>query len=97
MKFFSFGIAGVEYADKALILDSKNPDAHKWYGICVGTRGQALSTKEKLKDGITYKEHIEIAIKLGSPDPALHNLLARFEFDVSNNFRVVNELQKYAF
>lgn len=75
-------ILGVELGQKALNADQNSANAHKWYAICVGARGQFLSTKEKIKDGVTFKEHIEQAIKIDSSDPALYNLLARFEFEV---------------
>lgn len=74
---------GIEYGQKALDNNSKNANAHKWFGICVGARGQFSDTKTKIKDGTVFKEHIEEAIKLNPGDPALYNLLGRFEFEVS--------------
>ncbi|XP_065214678.1 regulator of microtubule dynamics protein 1-like isoform X2 [Planococcus citri] len=74
---------GIEYGQRALDGNSKNANAHKWYGICVGARGQFSDTKTKIKDGTVFKEHIEEAIKLNPGDPALYNLLGRFEFEVS--------------
>lgn len=79
-------VVGLEYADKALASDPNSANAHKWYAICIGARGQFSGTKEKIQDGIKYKEHIEKALKIDSSDPNLHNLLARFEFEVNNPF-----------
>lgn len=75
-------ISGVDYGQKALNADQNSANAHKWYAICVGARGQFSSTKEKIKDGVTFKEHIEQAIKIDSSDSALYNLLGRFELEV---------------
>lgn len=74
---------GIEYGQKALNADQNNANAHKWYAICIGGRSQYLSMKEKIKDGVVFKEHIDQALKIDSSDPALHNLSARFEFEVS--------------
>lgn len=74
--------AGLEYAEKALKTDPNSANAHKWYAICIGARGQLGGMKDKIQDGVKFKEHIEKALKIDSSDPTLHNLLARFEFQV---------------
>lgn len=75
--------AGVNYAQDALQLDSSNANAHKWFAVCVGARGQFQGVKEKIRDGFVFKEHVEAAIVINPQDPTLHHLLGRFKYEVA--------------
>ncbi|KAF0286652.1 Regulator of microtubule dynamics protein 2 [Amphibalanus amphitrite] len=72
----------IAFAERAL---AKKPsaEAHKWYGVSVGARSEFGTVQEKIKDGFTFKEHIDKAVKLNPKDPVLHHLLGRFNYEVS--------------
>lgn len=74
---------GYEYAKRALELDDTNSEVHKWFAISVGSRGEFIGTKEKIEDGVTFKEHVDTALKLHPTDPSLHHLLGRFLYEVA--------------
>lgn len=76
-------ISGVNYAEECLKVAPRSSDAHKWYAICVGARSQNLSRKEKVKDGLVFKKHVEEALEITPEDATLHHLLGRFKFEVS--------------
>lgn len=75
---------GCDYAEKALILNPSSYEAHKWYAINVGTRGQFSSLRERANDGSLFKKHIDEALKLKPNDSSLHHLLGRFNFEVAS-------------
>ena len=56
--------AAVDYGQKAINLDDSNPEAHKWYAIVIGSRGEYLGIKEKILDGYEFKKHIDKAAEL---------------------------------
>jgi hypothetical protein len=71
-----------------LELDESNAEAHKWFAVTVGSRGEFLSTRKKIEDGYMFKEHVDKAIALKPDDPSLHHLLGRFSYEVSIVFPV---------
>ncbi|XP_044737967.1 regulator of microtubule dynamics protein 1-like [Chrysoperla carnea] len=74
---------GLEYCDRALNHD-KSAHAHKWYAILIGSRSTLqTSTKEKINDGHTFKEHLDKALKIDPKDWTLHYLYGRFQFEVA--------------
>jgi hypothetical protein len=73
---------GVEHATKCLELAPRSSDAHKWYAVCIGTRGKLKGSREKIKDGLEFKKHVEEALSISPEDPTLHHLLGRFQFEV---------------
>ncbi|CAH1408215.1 unnamed protein product [Nezara viridula] len=75
---------GLEYATKCLELAPRSSNAHKWYAICIGARSETQGVKEKLKDGLEFKEHVEEALKIKPSDPTLHYLLGRFLYEVAS-------------
>lgn len=75
---------GLEYATKCLELAPRSSDAHKWFAICIGARSENQGVKDKLKDGLEFKEHVEEALTLKPSDPTLHHLLGRFLFEVAS-------------
>ena len=48
----------VDYGLKAIEIDEFNSEAHKWYAIVIGSRGEYLGIKEKILDGYEFKKHI---------------------------------------
>lgn len=64
-------------------LDESHAEAHKWFAITVGTRGQFLGTREKIEGGFLFKQHVDKALALQPDDPLLHHLLGRFKYEVS--------------
>lgn len=64
-------------------LDESNAEAHKWFAVNVGNRGEFLGTREKIEDGFVFKQHVDIALALQPDDPSLHHLLGRFSYEVS--------------
>ncbi|XP_049839556.1 regulator of microtubule dynamics protein 3-like [Schistocerca gregaria] len=75
---------GCEHAERAVKLNPSSYEAHKWYAISVGTRGQLSGLKERISDGILFKKHIDEALKLKPNDGSLHHLLGRFNFEVAS-------------
>jgi hypothetical protein len=73
----------VHYAKRALELDESDAEAHKWFAVTVGSRGEFLSTREKIEDGFIFKQHVDTALALQPRDPSLHHLLGRFSYEVS--------------
>ncbi|KAG1654158.1 Regulator of microtubule dynamics protein 2 [Nymphon striatum] len=71
-----------EYGTKALELDDTNSEVHKWFAIALGSAGEFLSMQERIKDGFTFKEHIEKAVQLSPGDSTLHHMLGRWCYEV---------------
>ena len=58
----------VDYGLKAIEIDEFNSEAHKWYAIVIGSRGEYLGIKEKILDGYEFKKHIDRASELSPQD-----------------------------
>lgn len=53
------------------------------YAISLGGTSDYVKVAEKIKNGIKFKEHVDIALRLNPSDPVLHHLLGRFSYEVS--------------
>jgi len=73
----------VQSGERALSLDQKNSEAHKWFAISLGSRGEFQGVKEKILDGFEFKKHIDAAAELNPGDHITHHLLGRFCYEVS--------------
>jgi len=73
----------VQAGRRALELDEGNPEAHKWFAIALGSRGEFQSVKEKILGGFEFKSHIDRAAELNPADPVTAHLLGRFCYEVS--------------
>ena len=73
----------VKTGERALGLDTRNPEAHKWFAISLGSRGEFQGVKEKILDGFEFKKHIDIAAELNPGDHITQHLLGRFCYEVS--------------
>lgn len=73
---------GVKWAKHALEMYPGNCNAHKWFAICSGARGQLGTTKEKIEGGYIFQNHINEAIKINSRDPTLYYLKGKLEYEV---------------
>ena len=58
-------------------------EAHKWYAISLGSRGEFQGVKEKILDGFEFKKHIDAAAELNPGDHITQHLLGRFCYEVS--------------
>ncbi|PSN49120.1 Regulator of microtubule dynamics protein 3 [Blattella germanica] len=76
-----FILQGLQYAQRALELDESDAEAHKWFAVTVGSRGEFLGTREKIEDGYVFKDHVDKALKLRPEDPSLHHLRGRFKYE----------------
>lgn len=76
-------MAAVEDGKEALRLDELNGEAHKWFAIALGSRGEFGGVKEKIMDGYEFKKHIDRAAELNPRDYIIHHLLGRFCYEVS--------------
>lgn len=74
---------GVKWAKHALEMYPGNCNAHKWFAICSGARGQLGTTKEKIEGGYIFQNHINEAIKINSRDPTLYYLKGKLEYEVA--------------
>jgi len=75
---------GLHHAQKALELDDQNGDCHKWYAITLGCLNDYVSTKEKITNGMLFKEHLDIAMSLKPDDSTLYYLAGRFCMELSS-------------
>lgn len=93
MVIFLFS-AGLDYARRALDLNSNDAEAHKWFAILTGAYGDYLGMKEKIEGGYVFKDHVEKAITLRPDDASLRHLVGRFKFEVNTNiiFTFLNSL-----
>ncbi|BES94279.1 family with sequence similarity 82, member [Nesidiocoris tenuis] len=73
----------VELSTECLAVAPRLAESHKWYAICIGSRGEFQPTKDKIKDGFVFKEHVEEALNITPEDPTLLHLLGRFRFEVA--------------
>lgn len=73
----------VDYGLKAIEIDEFNSEAHKWYAIVIGSRGEYLGIKEKILDGYEFKKHIDRASELSPQDHTIRHLLGRFCYEVA--------------
>jgi len=73
----------VQSGERALKIDQRNSEAHKWYAISLGSRGEFQGVKEKILDGFEFKSHIDKAAELNPEDHITHHLLGRFCYEVS--------------
>ncbi|XP_050435657.1 regulator of microtubule dynamics protein 1-like [Adelges cooleyi] len=74
---------GVKWAKYALEMYPGNCNAHKWFAICSGARGQLGSTKERIEGGYVFQSHINEAIKINPKDPTLYFLKGKLEYEVA--------------
>ena len=68
----------VDFGAKALEIDDHNAEAHKWFAIVIGSRGEYLGIKEKILDGFEFKKHIDRAAELSPQDHTIRHLLGRY-------------------
>lgn len=78
----TFLFVGVKWAKHALEMYPGNCNAHKWFAICSGARGQLGSNKEKIEGGYIFQNHINEAIKINNRDPTLYYLKGKLEYEV---------------
>jgi len=76
-------LAAIKSGEAALRLDESNSEAHKWYAIALGSRGEFGGVREKILDGFEFKKHIDKAAELNPRDYVTHHLLGRFCYEVS--------------
>jgi len=76
-------ISAVTAGESALQCDDRNSEAHKWFAIALGSRGEFGGVREKILDGFEFKKHIDKAAQLNPRDYITHHLLGRFCYEVS--------------
>lgn len=75
---------GLDACQRALDINSNIGEAHKWYGILVGSRSKWQAINDKIKDGWLFKQHIDEAVRLSPEDATLHHMLGRFAFETAS-------------
>ncbi|XP_046683514.1 regulator of microtubule dynamics protein 1-like [Homalodisca vitripennis] len=73
---------GVEYGQKAIDINEWNGNAHKWFAVCVGIRGQLQGVTGKLMDSQLFKIHLDKALTINPTDPTLHHLRGRYHLEM---------------
>ncbi|KAG8329596.1 Regulator of Microtubule Dynamics [Homalodisca vitripennis] len=73
---------GVEYGQKAIDINKWNGNAHKWFAVCVGIRGQLQGVTGKLMDSQLFKIHLDKALTINPTDPTLHHLRGRYHLEL---------------
>lgn len=76
-------LEAINTGEQALKLNANNSEAHKWYAIALGSRGEFSGVKEKILDGFEFKKHIDLSAQLNPHDHITHHLLGRFCYEVS--------------
>ncbi|XP_066592495.1 regulator of microtubule dynamics protein 1-like [Prorops nasuta] len=59
-------------------------DLHKWYAILIGLLGDYVTIAEKIKNGYTFKTHVDRALEIRPEDSGLHHLIGRFKYEVTS-------------
>ena len=67
----------VECGRRAVESNEMSSEAHKWYAIAVGSRGEFVSIREKILDGFEFKRHVDRAAELAPQDHTIQHLLGR--------------------
>lgn len=75
-------LKGIQYCER--IIDNRHPELYKWYAILRGLNGDYLSTAEKIKNGVVFKNYVEMALEMRPDDFELHYLLGRFKFEIAS-------------
>jgi len=73
----------VDHGERAIKNDDNSSEAHKWFAIALGSRGEYLGIKEKILDGFEFKKHIDKASELAPQDHTIQHLLGRFCYEVA--------------
>lgn len=73
----------VNYGEAAIVSNEASSEAHKWYAIVVGCRGEFVGIKEKILDGYEFKKHVDRAAELSPTDHTIQHLLGRFCYEVA--------------
>lgn len=68
----------VNYGEAAIVSNEASSEAHKWYAIVVGCRGEFVGIKEKILDGYEFKKHVDRAAELSPTDHTIQHLLGRY-------------------
>ncbi|XP_059140347.1 regulator of microtubule dynamics protein 1-like [Physella acuta] len=71
-----------EAAARAIELNPKSGDSHKWMAIIVGSVTQYLPVQEQIKNAYVIKDHIDTAIKYKPDDALLYHMLGRWCYSV---------------
>jgi hypothetical protein len=58
--------------------------AHKWYAITIGKITDYMSINEKIKSGLDFKNHLDLAIKLNENDYLLYYIRGRYNYKMCN-------------
>jgi hypothetical protein len=58
--------------------------AHKWYAITIAKITEYMSINEKIKSGLDFKNHLDLAIKLNDKDYLLYYLRGRYFYKMCN-------------
>lgn len=77
-----YSFKAVEYGKRSVAADEHCAEAHKWYAISLGSIGDFLGVAEKIRNGVSFKAHIDKAMKINPTDALLHHLLGRFTYEV---------------
>lgn len=77
-----FILEGIEACEK--VIDIRNTNLYKWYAILVGLNGDYLSVSDKIKNGVVFKNYVEMALDMQPDDFELQYLLGRFKYEIAN-------------
>ncbi|XP_076632966.1 regulator of microtubule dynamics protein 1 [Colletes latitarsis] len=74
-------LEGIGQCEK--VLEIQNANLFKWYAILIGLNGDYLSTIDKIKNGVRFKNYIVMALEMRPDDCELHYLLGRFKYEIA--------------
>ncbi|XP_017781376.1 PREDICTED: regulator of microtubule dynamics protein 3-like isoform X2 [Nicrophorus vespilloides] len=74
---------GLDACKQAYNLRSECGDTHKWIAILTGARSEHQGLRDKIRDSVEFKKHLDLAIKLKPEDATLYYLLGRYMMEVA--------------
>lgn len=79
----SFIEKGVQLCEKALQLNDKIANSHKWYAKLITWNVSEKTISDQINAGNLYKNHVEKALELNEKDSILYFMLGEYYFKLS--------------
>jgi tetratricopeptide (TPR) repeat protein len=79
----SFVHESLVHAKKAIEVDPKSFEAHKWYCASVGRIAPLVGTKERIQYGHEFKKHSDIAVAIEPNDMLMYHMYGRWCYEVA--------------
>jgi hypothetical protein len=88
---------GLGHAKRAVKLNERSPDAHKWMAILHNAHAVTQGTKARIRGAHIFQTHTMRAHELAPDCPDLNHMCGRFSYEVANVGYVQKQLAKAMF